>query len=242
MIDKPVMLVTGSSRGIGQEIVRHYSEEYVVVGCSRNEKGICDRLYFNTNNGQHYALELSVDVSDEEVVSFMMAYIENSFGRLDIVINNAGIAAMNHFLTTPTSSFDKVFDTNVKGTFLVSREASKLMKSHGGRIVNFTSVAVPLSLAGEAVYAASKSAIETLTRVMARELAPLGITVNAVGPCPIATDLLKNVPEDKIDTILSSLAIHEYGMAADVLNVIDFFISHKSDMITGQVIYLGGTW
>ena len=233
MIDKPVMFVTGATRGIGKFLVNHYasSGEYQVVACGRSKPDCPGNAYYYTLN-----------VFDERGVSVVLNNIYSVYGRLDVVINNAGVAAMNHFLTTPMESFDRVFDTNVKGTFLVSREASKLMKSHGGRIVNFTSVAVPLSLAGEAVYAASKGAIETLTKVMARELAPLGITVNAVGPCPVATDLLKNVPEDKIDTILSSLAIHEYGMAADVLNVIDFFISPKSDMITGQVIYLGGTW
>jgi 3-oxoacyl-[acyl-carrier protein] reductase len=227
------MLITGATSGIGKFLAEGYSftERYKVIGCGRRDP-------IDLGSVRYYQL----DVSDEQAVVDMLSDAYSLYGRLDIVIKNAGVASMNHFLTTPISSFDKVFETNVKGTFLVSREAAKLMKSHGGRIVNFTSIAVPFSLTGESVYTASKAAIESLTKVMARELAPLGITVNAVGPCPIATDLLKNVPEDKIDTILSSLAIHEYGMEADVLNVIDFFINPKSNMITGQVIYLGGAF
>lgn len=97
-----------------------------------------------------------------------------------------------------------------------------------------------MRLEGEAIYAASKAAVETLTRVLARELAPLGITCNAVGPTPIETDLIRGVPRAKIDRLLASQAIHRLGQPTDVANVIDFFLRPESDFITGQVIYLGG--
>jgi 3-oxoacyl-[acyl-carrier protein] reductase len=113
-------------------------------------------------------------------------------------------------------------------------------KSKSGRIVNFTSVAVPLDLEGESVYAASKSAVVTFTRILARELAPANITVNAVGPTPVMTDLIRSVPKDKLDRLLKRQAIHRYGAFKDISNVIDFFIRPESDFVTGQVIYLGG--
>ena len=109
-----------------------------------------------------------------------------------------------------------------------------------GRIVNFSTVAVPLKLDGEAVYAASKAAIVSLTQILAKEYAEFGVTVNAVGPVPIKTDLIRGVPEEKIEKLLSRQAIQRYGTYEDVENVIDFFLRPESDFITGQVIYLGG--
>jgi 3-oxoacyl-[acyl-carrier protein] reductase len=171
----------------------------------------------------------------------MMADIRKRLGGLDGLIYNAGIAAMNHALLTPLDSVRRVLETNVVGTFLLCREAAKLMRSaRGGRIVNLTTVAVPLRLEGESIYAASKAAVEMLTRILARELAPLGITCNAVGPTPIATDLIGGVPADKIDRLLAMQAIHRLGEPRDVANVTDFFLRPESDFITGQVLYLGG--
>jgi 3-oxoacyl-[acyl-carrier protein] reductase len=129
----------------------------------------------------------------------------------------------------------------VFGTFVFCREAAKLMqKRRYGRIVNFTTVAVPLKLAGESAYAASKAAVISFTQVIAKELADFGITVNAVGPNPIATDLIAAVPKHKLDALVNAQAVKRLGVCDDVSNVIDFFIKPESGMITGQVIYLGG--
>ena len=132
-------------------------------------------------------------------------------------------------------------NTNAKGTFIFSREAFKLMKKNKyGRIVNFATVATPLKLDGEAIYAASKAAIITLTQIMAKEFAGEGITVNAIGPTPVQTDLIKNVPAEKIHRLLNLQSIHRFGEFKDIANVIDFYLNKESDFITGQVIYLGG--
>ena len=109
-----------------------------------------------------------------------------------------------------------------------------------GRIVNFTTVAVPLKLAGEAIYAASKAAVESLTQILAREFAEFGITVNAVGPVPIATDLIAGVPKSKIDQLVSRQAIPRLGTEDDVINVVDFFLRKESELVTGQTVFLGG--
>ncbi|MFW6180754.1 MAG: SDR family NAD(P)-dependent oxidoreductase [Spirochaetota bacterium] len=226
------MLVTGASRGIGRFLAGYYLQRgFLVEGCSRGEPDLEQEGY------AHHR----VDVTNEEQVAGMLAAIQDRHGRLDVAVNNAGAASMNHLLLTPGSSVDRIMSLNLKGTFLVSRESAKLMKRRGyGRIVNLGSVAVPLALEGEAVYAASKGAVVTLTRVMARELGGFGITCNVVGPTPIDTDLTRGVPRDKIDRIVQGLAVKRQGMFEDVANVVDFFISPRSGYITGQVIYLGG--
>ncbi len=115
-----------------------------------------------------------------------------------------------------------------------------LRKSTAGRIVNLTSIAVPLRLEGEAVYASAKAAVEMLTRTAAKELGPMGITCNAIGPSPIRTDLIRNVPEEKLDALVGQQSIRRWATPEDVFNAIDFFLKPESGMITGQVIYLGG--
>jgi 3-oxoacyl-[acyl-carrier protein] reductase len=227
-----ISVVTGTRSGIGKNIAEHLLElGHIVEGCSR---GPAD--WDHPNYTHHQA-----DVGDEDSVLKMFESIRSRHGQVDVLINNAGIASMNHLLLTPFSTAESITRTNFLGTFLVAREAAKMMtKSRSGRIVNMATVATPLELEGEAIYAASKAAIVSLTRVMSKELGPYGITCNAVGPTPIDTDLIRGVPEEKIQSILDSLAIIRLGTFEDVTNVIDFFISPSSDYITGQVIYLGG--
>jgi 3-oxoacyl-[acyl-carrier protein] reductase len=167
--------------------------------------------------------------------------IRERFDRLDTVINNAGAAAMNHVLLTPVSTVKRLLNANMISTFLVSREAAKLMRKRGfGRIVNFSSAAVPLHLSGEAAYVASKSAVVGLSQVMARELVEFGITVNVVGPGPTATDLIRGVPDEKLELLIGSLPLKRLSTFEDIGNVVDFFLRPESSAITGQVIYLGG--
>lgn len=227
-----VMMITGTRKGIGRFLAEYYAEKgYQVVGCSRGPSEL------ELPNYLHY----EADVSDEDVITRMFADIRRRFGGLDILINNAGIASMNHFVLTPTSTVREIMDTNVVGTFTCCREAVKLMMRRGsGRIVNMATVATPLDLEGEAVYAASKAAVVSLTRILAREVASMNITVNAVGPTPIKTDLIRSVPEEKMNALLERHPLRRYGSFEDVANVIDFFIKPESAYVTSQVIYLGG--
>jgi 3-oxoacyl-[acyl-carrier protein] reductase len=231
-MSQQIMLITGTRKGIGRYLAEYYLERgFKVIGCSRGESDLAHDAY------RHF----EVDVSDEAGVVSMTAAIMAEYGGLDILVNNAGIASMNHFLLTPAKTVSRIMDTNVLGTFLMSRESAKLMRGRSaGRIVNFSTVATPLKLEGEAVYAASKAAVVSLTEVLARELAEFGITVNSVGPTPVETDLIRNVPKDKIDRLLSRQAIPRFGTFQDVSNVVDFFISPGSDFVTGQNLYLGG--
>lgn len=231
-MSSPVTLITGTRKGIGKFLVEHYAAAgHIVVGCSRSAPD------WTLDGYEHF----EADVADERAVCSLFASVAKKYGRLDNCINNAGIAAMNHTILTPLSTVRTVLSTNVFGTFLFCREAAKLMqKGKYGRIVNFSTVAVPLKLEGEAVYAASKAAVVSLTQVMAREFGQWGITVNAVGPTPVDTDLIRNVPKEKLERLLDSQAIHRYGTFEDISNVIDFYLKETSSFVTGQVLYLGG--
>lgn len=227
-----VMVITGTRKGIGRHLVNHYLDQgYRIAGCSR---GALDE---DLSNYRHYSL----DVADEAAAVNMIQDVASRWGRIDVLINNAGIASMNHSLLTPLSTVRNIFSTNVFGSFVFAREAAKIMsRKKFGRIVNFATVATPLKLEGEAAYAASKAAVVSYTEIMARELAPLSITVNAVGPTPVDTDLIRGVPKTKMDALLATQAFDRLGTYDDITNVCDFFISDSSDFITAQTIYLGG--
>ena len=228
----PVTLITGARKGIGEYLAKHYCDQgHIVYGCSR---GTPEWSY----TGYHH---FEADVTDEKQARKVFSGIRKEQGRLDNLVNNAGIASMNHSLLTPLSTVRNVLETNVVGCFLFCREAAKLMKKNRyGRIINFSTVAIPLRLEGEAAYVASKSAVEALTSVLSCELAGFGITVNTIGPAPIETDLIRGVPGDKIQEIVDRQAINRLGTFGDVSNITDFFIRRESDFITGQKIYLGG--
>jgi 3-oxoacyl-[acyl-carrier protein] reductase len=228
----PVTLITGTRKGIGKFLAEHYVRlGHRVVGCSRGE------IDWALDGYAHYV----ADVADEKAVKQLFADVRRKYDRLDHLINNAGVASMNHSLLTPLSSVHHVLNTNVVGTFLFSREAAKLMQNHRfGRIVNFTTMAVPLKLEGEAMYVASKAAVLSLTHVLARELVELGITVNAVGPGPVDTDLIRGIPKEKIDHLVSRQAIRRIGTFEDIANVVDFFLRPESNFVTGQCLFLGG--
>jgi 3-oxoacyl-[acyl-carrier protein] reductase len=226
------MLITGDRKGIGRYLVEYYlKKNYRIIGCSRKQ------VDFEHENFFHYSL----DITDESKVRSMFSEIRRTYGRLDILINNAGIASMNHVLLTPMETAQKILNTNIAGTFLFCREAIKLMKKNKmGRIVNFATVASPLKLQGEAIYASSKAAVINFSQVLAKEIGGFGITVNVVGPTPIKTDLIRKISDEKLNAVISNQAVQRFGEFRDISNVIDFFIQPESDFITGQVIYLGG--
>ncbi len=226
------MIITGTSKGIGRKLCEYYlSKNYIVAGCSRKS------VNFENNNYQHYSL----DVSEEKAIISMVKDIYKKYSKIDYLINNAGIASMNHFLLTPLKTAHNIFNTNYFISFIFMREVAKIMmRQKNGRIVNYSTVAVPLNLDGEAIYASSKCAIEQLTKITAKELGEFNITINAIGPTPIQTDLIKNVPEKKINELINRQAIKRFGTFEDIKNVVDFYLNENSDFITGQTIYLGG--
>jgi 3-oxoacyl-[acyl-carrier protein] reductase len=227
-----VMIITGSRKGIGRDLAERYlGAGWTVAGCSREPADWEHPAY------RHFCL----DVNDEPAVAAMVRAVAREHGGIDALLNNAGIASMNHVLLTPVSTARRILETNFIGSFLFCREVAKVMtRRKAGRIVNFATVAAPLRLEGEALYAASKAAIVNFTEILSRELGPFSVTVNAVGPTPVPTDLIRNVPEEKINDLLARQAIGRLGTVEDIANVVDFFLRPESAFVTGQTIYLGG--
>jgi 3-oxoacyl-[acyl-carrier protein] reductase len=230
--DSRAICITGASRGIGRFLAETFiARGWTVFGCSRAPSDLKHERY------QHFEL----DVSDERLVVAMFTAIRQRRVPLYALLNNAGVASMNHALTTPAATMERLLRVNAVGTMLCSREAAKqMLPRRAGRIVNFASVAVALDLEGESAYVAAKAAVAAYTRVLARELGPNGITVNAIGPNPIKTDLIAGVPAEALDRLVRRQAIPRYGTVEDVLRVVDFFLDPSSDFVTGQTIYLGG--
>jgi len=226
------ILITGASRGLGKALAEHYLElGDNVIGCARSEQSI------DHDNYTHF----QVDIASPEDVAELFLKLRKQFKHLDAVINNAGIASMNAFALTPVKSFQRIFEVNVQGTFLFCQKAFGMLKrSANPRIINMTTVAVPLQLEGESIYASSKSAVETMTRILAKEYGSFGITCNAIGPSPIDTALIRGVGEDKIAELIKQQAVQKMATPEDVINLADFYLRPESAMISGQVIYLGG--
>ena len=227
-----VIAITGTRKGIGNDLANYYLEKgFIVAGCSRKKSSIEHKNY------RHFTL----DVADESLVKDMVNSVKKEFGKIDALINNAGIASLNHSLTTPYDTIKSIFETNMFGTFLFIREVAKVMvRKKYGRILNFSTVAAGIRLEGEASYAASKAAVANFTQTVAKELGDFGITVNAIAPTPVKTDLIRNVPEDKLDKLFEYQAIKRFGTFEDIKNLIDFFLRDESNFITGQIVYLGG--
>jgi 3-oxoacyl-[acyl-carrier protein] reductase len=226
------VLITGASRGLGAALAEHcLAAGDCVIGCGRTPSGLSHERY----------LHCTLDVTDSDAVEGLFRDLKRRFKTLDVLINNAGVAGMNAIALTPVGAARRMVETNFLAPFNFTREALRLMRgSAAARIVNVTTVAVPLRLEGEAVYAATKSALETFTRIAAREVAPFGITCNAVGPCPIRTQLTAGVPEEKMQALIDRQAVRRWAVPSDVVNVVEFFLRPESAMITGQVVYLGG--
>lgn len=226
------IIVTGASRGLGRALVEHFVRAGDrVLGCSSR----------SGDDPPEGGLHVDADVTDEGDVERLFATARRELGGLDALVNNAGVATMNPVALMPAARARRVIDVSMIGTFLCSRAAIRpLRASPSPRIVNLSSVAVPLRLEGEAVYAAAKAAVESFTRVLAREVGPLGITCNAVGPCPVPTQLTSGVPPERLEALVARQAIPRFGTPDDVVNVVEFFLAPTSGMVTGQVIYLGG--
>jgi 3-oxoacyl-[acyl-carrier protein] reductase len=226
------LLISGASRGIGEALAEHYlARGDVVVGCARGPAAIEHENYHHVR----------ADVCRDEDVANLFRVVRSKVPRLDGLINNAGAARMLPIALTPPETAEAVMNVNFMGTFRLTHAAVRLLRTSAApRIVNLSSVAAAWRLEGEAVYAAAKAAVEMLTRVTAKEFGQWGITCNAVGPTPIRTDLLRKVPEDKLEALVRRQSIPRWAEIRDVIHVVDFFMHPSSRLITGQVVYLGG--
>jgi 3-oxoacyl-[acyl-carrier protein] reductase len=225
-------LVTGSRRGVGRLIAEHLLKNgALVAGFARGEATFEHPLY------AHF----QVDIGDPASVQKGFTDLKKSIDAVQIVVNNAAVLTSQYAMIMPPGAAQAMLNTNLLGPFMVSREASKLMrKTKWGRIINIGSMAASLEPIGDSMYAACKAGLTTLTNVMAKELAPLNITCNTLAVSAIKTDMLAQLPKDKIAKVIAGLPIPRFAEPDDILNVIDFLASARSSYITAQTIYLGG--
>jgi 3-oxoacyl-[acyl-carrier protein] reductase len=225
-------LITGSRRGIGRMLAEHVLQHGGrVAGFARGESTIDHPDY----------VHVQVDVADPASVQRGFAELKKVADTVHIVVNNAAVLTSQYSMIMPPAAAAAMVNTNLLGAFMVSREAAKLMRrTKWGRIINVSSMAVGLEPIGDSMYAASKAGLTTMGNVMAKELAPLNVTVNTLGVSAIATDMLAQLPQDKIGQVVAGLPLPRYAEPDDVFNVVDFLASERSSYITAQTIYLGG--
>jgi len=227
-----VALVTGARRGIGKAIATHFlAQGAEVIGFARGMATIEDAHY------AHFAL----DVGDDEAVRTAFHEIGRRFPSLDILVNNAAVLTSQHALLMPAAKAREMVATNLLGTLFVSREAAKLMRRRKyGRIINIGSMAAALEPVGDSVYAATKAAAMTLAGVLAKELAGFNITYNTLGVTAFPSDMLEQLPREKVAAVVATLPLPRFATEDDIFNVIDFFAAERSAYVTAQTVFLGG--
>jgi 3-oxoacyl-[acyl-carrier protein] reductase len=236
-----VALVTGGARGIGKTIAFNLASKGVNLAVADVSAESAEETVkeLSALGVKASALRLDVSKSDEVIKSF--EEIVKEFGRIDIVVNNAGITRDGLILRMKEEDWDSVISINLKGVFLCSKEAVKVMvKQKYGRIINIASVVAFMGNPGQANYSASKAGIVGLTKTVAREYASRGITVNAVAPGFIATAMTDSLAENVKQEMLKSIPVGKFGSVDDVANAVSFLASPESGYITGQVIHVNG--
>ena len=241
-LQNKIVLVTGASRGIGRAVALEFGRagaKVIVNYCDSQEKAEADVAQIQANGSE--AMAVQADVSSQEEVQKMFQTILDTFGVLDIVVNNAGIAADNLLIRMKEEEWDRVMDTNLKSVFLVSKLAAKqMMRQRHGNIINMASVVGLLGNAGQANYVAAKSGVIGLTKTMDRELAVGGIRVNAIAPGFIETDMTENLSDAVKEQMLQQIPLKKLGTPEHIANVALFLASDQSAYMTGQILSVDG--
>ncbi len=243
-MDKKVALVTGSSRGIGETIAYKLAKDgysIVVNYSSQSSEQNAQKVVEEIKKLKVDAIAIKCNIANGEEVNDMVKQIKDEFGRIDVLVNNAGITKDKLLGMMKEEDFDSVININLKGAFLVSKAVSKLMlKQKYGKIINLSSVIGVMGNAGQSNYAASKAGLIGFTKSLAKELASRNINVNAVAPGYIETEMTDKLPEDVKTSIASHIALKRLGTTEDVANVVSFLASKNADYITGQTINVCG--
>ena len=236
-----VVLITGASRGIGKAIALKLAANGVrLLLLSRNEEKLSMLNNELTNKG-FQSIYQSVDVSKLEDLEKAVQYAKTNWGTIDAIINNAGVTEDNLIVRMSTDSFDRVVDTNLKGVFNGIKSVSKTMiRNNYGRIINISSVIGIIGNKGQSNYSASKSGIIGLTKSIAKELAPKNITVNAIAPGYIETDMTRELSEVNQQQLLNIIPLNRLGKPDDIANLVCFLLSDEAEYITGQTINVDG--
>ncbi len=242
LLEGKTALVTGASRGIGRGIAEAFAREGASVAinyCGSEDKAMETKALVESFGVR--AMVCRCDVGDFAQTEQMMKDVIREFGRLDILVNNAGITRDNLILRMKEEEYDQVLDTNLKGSFLTIRHgARQMVKQRAGRIINISSVSGLLGNGGQSNYSASKAGIIGLTKAVARELAGRGITVNAIAPGYISTEMTSVLPQKAQEALLGQIPLGRAGEPEDVAQAAVFLASDMAAYITGQVLSVDG--
>lgn len=240
-MENKVAVVTGSGRGIGKAIALKLAREKMnLVICDIDDDSINATVKEIEQLGVK-AIAVKVDVTSTEQVTYLFDETIKAFGRVDVLVNNAGITRDNLLIRMSENEWDAVIAVNLKGSFNCLKAAAKIMmKQRSGKIVNVASVVGVMGNVGQANYAASKGGLISLTKSAAKELAARNITVNAIAPGYIETEMTKNLADAVKEAFLNLVPLKRPGQVEDVANVVNFLVSPAADYITGQVIHIDG--
>lgn len=242
MLEGKTAIVTGASRGIGRAVALKLAEEGAAVVINYNgSAGRAEEVKHEIEKKGGKAEVMQCNVSDFQACENFIKEVTAKFGRIDILVNNAGITRDGLLMRMSEDDFDAVIDTNLKGTFNCIRFASRqMMKQRSGRIINLSSVSGVLGNAGQANYCASKAGVIGLTKSAARELASRGITVNAIAPGFIHTEMTQVLPEKVKEASIAQIPLGTFGEPEDIAEAAAFLASEKARYITGQVLCVDG--
>ncbi len=242
LLENKTAIVTGGSRGIGRAICIALAKEGAnVVTCYANGADAAKETVKMCEEYGVKAMAVKADVANSEDVASMVDMAKEEFGSIDILVNNAGITKDNLMLKMTEDDFDQVIDTNLKGAFLFTKNVSKIMlKQRSGKIINISSVVGVRGNAGQVNYCASKAGLIGMTKSVAKELASRGITVNAVAPGFIETDMTAKLPDTVVDEMKKTIPMKCMGTGEDIANLVTFLASENAGYITGQVICVDG--
>lgn len=242
MLEGKVAVVTGASRGIGRAIALELGKQgaKVVVNYAGSEAKALEVVDEIKGYGTD-AIAIQANVADADSVQSMIKEAISTFGSLDILVNNAGVTRDNLLMRMKEDEWDDVLSTNLKGVFLCTKAATRqMMKQRHGRIINISSIVGVIGNAGQANYVAAKAGVIGLTKTSAKELASRNITVNAVAPGFIATDMTDELPEEVKAEMLKQIPLASFGDPQDIANIVSFLATDASRYITGQTIHVDG--
>lgn len=239
---KKVALVTGSSRGIGKACAIRLAEKgFDIVINYNSSKEAADKVKEEITDLGGRAIAVQADTSDLKQVQDMFRTAFKEFGRLDVLVNNAGVVNDAYLLMLSAESLQKSLDVNIRGYFNCAQQAAlKMMKNKSGRIINISSVSSVHSLAGQSVYSATKGAVNSMTSTLAKELAPYGIQVNAVAPGFVETEMIGSIPEEKLGEYLNAIPMKRLADPKEIAEAVSLLADGSLSYMTGQVLILDG--